>query len=74
MLDDACVFYLAGLPTKTFEVVESIFELHSFGQLKDQKKGPIDKRLDLKGVHFSRAYTKELTLFFIYLQAATLNN
>ena len=50
MLDDACVFYLAGLPTKTFEVVESIFELYSIGELKDQKKGPVDKKLDLKGI------------------------
>ena len=51
MLDDACIFYLAGLPTKTFQVVESIFELYSVGQLKDQKKGPVDKRLDLKGIY-----------------------
>ena len=48
MLDDACVFYLADLPTKTFEVVESIFELYSVGQLK----GPVDKRLDLKRIQY----------------------
>lgn len=65
MLDDACIFYLAGLPNKTFEVVEAIFELYSVGQLKDQKKAPVDKRLDLKGIVFDLAYTNELTFLFI---------
>ena len=53
-LDDASIFFLAGLPKEVYEVVEKVFTLFSRCQLKGQKskRGGLGKPLDLKGNNF----------------------
>lgn len=53
-LDDASIFFLAGLSHDLFTLLEKIFKMHSKGELKGQvaKRGTIGKNLDLKGSNF----------------------
>ena len=53
-LDDASIFFLAGMPKEIYDTVLQIFEEYSLGELKDQhiKKGSLGSKIDLKGNNF----------------------
>lgn len=63
-LDDACMFFLAGLPKETFSVAEQVFDLYSMGEIKGQtaKRGSLGKKLDLKGSNFKHARGLNVTV------------
>ena len=53
-LDVSSIFYLASLPSDTYQLLEKVFSMFAEGSIKGQNcpRGSIGKKLDLKGCNF----------------------